>query len=259
MAFQPWILFFSYSDATNDISFNWAMAFQPWIHVRGHYHCNGCLTLQLGHGFSAMDTPKTGGRAGFDYSASIGPWLFSHGYLLEFRNRRHSIHASIGPWLFSHGYVLNDECAAHGQNSFNWAMAFQPWIPHSCDEVDPDEVAASIGPWLFSHGYHHCKRTLCQSLLKLQLGHGFSAMDTLLLVFGNRPLLYRFNWAMAFQPWIRASLYLFVLLLDCASIGPWLFSHGYIEAGRDGWIEYSSFNWAMAFQPWIHKKRLRYQ
>ena len=58
---------------------------------------------------------------------------------------------------------------------------------------------------------------------------------------------------MAFQPWIRFEQHTTEWEVVSASIGPWLFSHGYYPTVPPTKPTRKCFNWAMAFQPWIQQ------
>ena len=57
---------------------------------------------------------------------------------------------------------------------------------------------------------------------------------------------------MAFQPWIQEARSTDSARVQ-ASIGPWLFSHGYLIVQGNVYMMLTGFNWAMAFQPWIQQ------
>ncbi len=61
--------------------------------------------FQLGHDFSAMDTPREYGGVK-NNKVSIGPRLFSHGYGSGDGSSVADFIVSIGPRLFSHGYII---------------------------------------------------------------------------------------------------------------------------------------------------------
>ena len=130
MAFQPWIQRRHVAGRRGTCaSFNGAMAFQPWIPGQsrtrtihfsrfqwGHgfsamdttgavRHCPRCPAgFQWGHGFSAMDTSRWKMRRSGHPCVSMGPWLFSHGYVEGTELGCREEFVSMGPWLFSHGY-----------------------------------------------------------------------------------------------------------------------------------------------------------
>ena len=200
-------------------SFNGAMALQPWIPDAGARFRPARLDLQWSHGPSAMDTVD--GRT----------------------SPRHLCNPSMEPWPFSHGYTsLAGRSAARSQ-SFNGAMALQPWIPspptfpiiiicclqwsHGPSAMDTAlpflNVSArhlpSMEPWPFSHGYlvRDGKLILAEFL---QWSHGPSAMDT---------IPNRFSRDLDGTP----------------SMEPWPFSHGY---STNGFLVFSH----KSFLQWSH-------
>ncbi len=183
----------------------------------------------------------------------MGPWPFSHGYFPAFADLLIADLPSMGPWPFSHGYYAVDNPMPIELQSFNGAMAFQPWIReerrktmkalndlqwgHGLSAMDtprkwrrlPMKSGPSMGPWPFSHGYISrptCHRPHPRSL---QWGHGLSAMDTRELA---RP-----SFAHVVLQWGHGLSAMDTQTSAAArnagrppSMGPWPFSHGYLSA-----------------------------
>ena len=108
---EPWPPSHGYTSCVSLTSgckscFNGAMASQPWIRPRRR-------SLRA--------------RAG---CASMEPWPPSHGYLDAPRDNLAALPASMEPWPPSHGYGRQHEPQRRGTQSFNGAMASQPWIPY---------------------------------------------------------------------------------------------------------------------------------
>ena len=111
-----------------DVSFNGAMAFQPWIHGSLNDRVGIRFCLQWSHGLSAMDTIVLKNSIPASLIPSMEPWPFSHGYP-DLSGREPPARApSMEPWPFSHGY-------AHPPR-----LCVRRPIP-------------SMEPWPFSHGY----------------------------------------------------------------------------------------------------------
>ena len=110
-------------------------------------------------------------------TASMGPWLLSHGDLLSpklWRSKRKLLQWGHGFSAMETRRVRKSEAREGG---FNGAMASQPWRP--------------LGPWLngkkenwlqWGHGFSamETRRSKQASFIRspLQWGHGFSAMET---------------------------------------------------------------------------------
>ena len=178
----------------------------PWIFIHGY---SGLSTgagsspsrLQCCHGFSSMDTEIFGSisitpisfNVAMDFhpwipnipnegwngalAASMLPWIFIHGYILECPCRFIRIWASMLPWIFIHGYkrILG----------VNWMEYILLQCCHGFSSMDTVVIgvvlilvySASMLPWIFIHGY--ARRSPGMRL-------------------GN----YCFNVAMDFHPWI---------------------------------------------------------
>ena len=59
---------------------------------------------------------------------SMEPWPFSHGYFVPAVNSVGLVMPSMEPWPFSHGYRYTPFRIFLILNTFNGAMALQPWI-----------------------------------------------------------------------------------------------------------------------------------
>ena len=84
--------------------------------------------LQCCHGFSYMDTLIVGAGVMSAMSASMLPWIFIHGYLQNYAERKHPELASMLPWIFIHGYMDPQRDRVHHPSGFNVAMDFHTWI-----------------------------------------------------------------------------------------------------------------------------------
>jgi len=109
-------------------------------------------------------------------TASMGPWLCSHGRQVPVEVLVVLFPASMGPWLCSHGRARNTVDRRASSSCFNGAVALQPRkvarVQRECDadtqlqwgrgfaatEGNADRAVAaalsdaSMGPWLCSHG-----------------------------------------------------------------------------------------------------------
>ncbi len=145
---------------TKSGGFNWATTFQPWI--RQHWlNETRRIGFQLGHDFSAMDTPVSvpdgqGSAPGFNWATTFQPWI--------------QLYAQ---YLIRKGI------------SFNWATTFQPWIPYRRGVGNEAKTKFQLGHD-FSAMDTLCPYPDCGQEIKFQLGHDFSAMDTAAIF---RPLL----------------------------------------------------------------------
>jgi hypothetical protein len=131
----------------------------PRIFTRGYlrmiaYCGTALLSLQLGHGFSPVDT-----SAALAASGTAVPVLqLGHGFSpvdtgFCWQGLPASGAASIGPRIFTRGYFICRLRTETTSSGFNWATDFHPWIP-----------------------WYPISR--CSSGTMLQLGHGFSPVDT---------------------------------------------------------------------------------
>jgi len=102
-AFQPWKSGGGGLGRIVDKSFNGATAFQPWKSMDVLARIHAVRLLQWGHGISAVEVSRDGGRRYVSLAASMGPRHFSRG------SRRAS------------GRL--QDC----RTGFNGATAFQPW------------------------------------------------------------------------------------------------------------------------------------
>jgi len=239
----------------DDASFNGAMTFQPWIRYRG----------------------KKDDKSGKD--ASMEPWLFSHGYVIEAKKMTNQV--KMLQW--SHDFSAMDTFSRYVNTfyeyklqwshdfsamdtwknvirglvddaSFNGAMTFQPWILQDSSHRHFRTPFASMEPWLFSHGY------LYPDFCVYSEDKGFNGAMTFQPWIQIRRMWrpdtehYRFNGAMTFQPWIHVH--------DVASL--WLqgrlqWSHDFSAMDtrwnrRTAMMHLPGFNGAMTFQPWIQQR-----
>ena len=157
------------------------MASQPWRHCSTTKGTPITPVLQWGHGFSAMETEvgllvDLAGRGGFNGAMASQPW------------RRRSVPpASRRPARFN-GAMASQPWRHRGTRlllslrpCFNGAMASQPWRHVRTSAGPIARRAASMGPWLLSHGDKQTAPKRKVAAKPLQWGHGFSAMETLIL------------------------------------------------------------------------------
>jgi hypothetical protein len=167
------------SRAISTPSFNWATGFDPWKRRSIQKNCHreqiasiGPRAFTRGYQFVGYGEYLLRGRA------SIGPRIFTRGYECSTCRVGHGCPgASIGPRIFTRGYRLLLAGPPGFWRGFNWATDFHPWILH-LQTPNRDYIK-----WL-------------------QLGHGFSPVDT-----------------------VVSDLKVFVG--NHASIGPRIFTRGY--------------------------------
>ena len=106
MDFHPWIWETCRHGYAVHVCFNGAMDFHPWIYQPAKGSNQEMATLQWGHGFSSMDMTLT------EIAALVWTVLqWGHGFSSmdmggdEDRDDGSS-DASMGPWIFIHGYQL---------------------------------------------------------------------------------------------------------------------------------------------------------
>ena len=134
MALQPWKRGLSSAASCTSSTFNGAMAFQPWKPSRRPHAC----THRLG--------------------PSMEPWPFSHGNWELVEAGHAEIVPSMEPWPFSHGNTTRSSNAGTPGETFNGAMALQPWKRIPARQVAPAAALPVMEPWPFSHGYRQTRR-----------------------------------------------------------------------------------------------------
>ena len=153
MASQPWIRGRVPPPPNSQRAFNGAMASQPWIH--------GCQRQIVAGTWPSME-----------------PWPPSHGYT----GRAANVTACRVPLQWSHGLPAMDTAPGScGRspctNSFNGAMASQPWIPPASQNGFPLR-----DPLQWSHGLPAMDTPVAlidpPAADPLQWSHGLPAMDT---------------------------------------------------------------------------------
>ena len=136
------------------LGFNWATGFYPWIHEIDTSPSASVWRLQLGHGFLPVDTWPGSGPGKVQMTASIGPRVFTRGYLT-----RRGTGTPAGHRLqLGHGFLPVD-------TSIDLILTDPPYgllqLGHGFLPVDTcnDSMRggvmhyASIGPRVFTRGY----------------------------------------------------------------------------------------------------------
>ena len=107
--------------------FNGATAFQPWKCQRVMPYSAQRLSLQWGHGLSAVEIGELQGSTIEVPGASMGPPPFSRGNHMAGGRYSGGNGASMGPRPFSRGNARGAAQHSSGTGRFNGATAFQPW------------------------------------------------------------------------------------------------------------------------------------
>ena len=153
MALQPWIRRLSWPVA-------WARSCLQWSHgpsamdtAIAYATLYGLYTLQWSHGPSAMDTRTRSSSP----QTRLSNLQWSHGpsamdTAIAATGVPSWLRPSMEPWPFSHGYLPWLLPRSYTPNSFNGAMALQPWIRDRA-QSGGRHGAPSMEPWPFSHGY----------------------------------------------------------------------------------------------------------
>ena len=153
MALQPWIRRAVRVPGQRPETFNGAMALQPWIRSRPGSSAPWSTSLQWSHGPSAMDTTSSPGSTvrrikSFNGAMALQPWIPRP---VRFPQRVCG-RPSMEPWPFSHGYS-----AFTSPPSARWTLQWS----HGPSAMDTRKArggyvyraAPSMEPWPFSHGY----------------------------------------------------------------------------------------------------------
>ena len=270
-----------YRDAPDSIQaayerrFNGAGLIQPGIQSDGAPEANFNQSLQWGRAYTARDTPIPLVFRPPSRSASMGPGLYSPGYMNDSWSNQIPIpQASMGPGLYSPGYeveLLLNRCR---YRLLQWGRAYTARDTHVDEEQNKRHRCASMGPGLYSPGYPFLELPLCgflqgfngagliqpgipvivsmidEIILGLQWGRAYTARDT------KRPRervrgVRSFNGAGLIQPGIQKREAAIAAGRHAASMGPGLYSPGYPFFGFKSTPQYERFNGAGLIQPGI--------
>ncbi len=150
MAFQPWKPELPGRHGRHGRPFNGAMAFQPWKLV---VFLGAPSLWSTFNGAMAFQPWKLGG--GERASAEREDLQWGHGLsAMETTPSAHALSSvippSMGPWPFSHGNKSRLPCGSARLSTFNGAMAFQPWKrlspPGFAYELYPGHGRGSVDP-----------------------------------------------------------------------------------------------------------------
>ncbi len=183
-----------------DSSFNGAVASQPrkGPPVRGD--ARDGEGLQWGRGFSATEGSRGTWGSTSVLTASMGPWLLSHGRDPSDREDESACEASMGPWLLSHGRGPPRGRSRTNTRCFNGAVASQP-----------------------RKGFFSLFRRFAS--IRLQWGRGFSATEGVDGT-GTPTSLGTLQWGRGFSATEGPAPLGKAPRGGHASMGPWLLSHG---------------------------------
>ena len=106
--------------------------------------------------------------------------------------------------------------------------------------------AASMEPWLFSHGNSPMSRCMKKPKESFNGAMTFQSWK-LNIIKCIKPFLYGFNGAMTFQSWKLNIPKKRSIGYDCASMEPWLFSHGNEETSAQDAEQYRKLQWSHDF------------
>ena len=184
----------------------------------------------------------------------------------------HGLPRVSGPRLFSRGYAQLAAKAQTNESLFQWGHDFS--AVDTCDGLRGSDLDShvSMGPRLFSRGYygpwvkgapsserfrwgHRFSAVDTSTMIKIlkalglsfQWGHGFSAANTRASLTVHQVREFRFNGAMAFQPWILVVVILVIVEVFGVSMGPWLFSRGYRTGTVTSRPTAATFQWGHGF------------
>ncbi len=229
--------------------FNGATTLQPWIHRAAEALAGMSDVLQWGHDSSAVDTRRRAPPLGAQKYLQWGHDSSAVDTRMEWGWIKRLIASSMGPRLFSRGYlsvnVLSSkffQCLFNGATTlqpwirwisdtaraqprlFNGATTLQPWIRRRRAANDARRGGSSMGPRLFSRGYDGIRYRIGRGEASsmgprlfsrgysaqlensfeqpdLQWGHDSSAVDTMRLRYTRAARMF-FNGATTLQPWI---------------------------------------------------------
>ena len=201
--------------------FNGAAAFQPRRDWFWPDSVNSYSALQWGRGFSAAESLYLTRRCLCDFSASMGPRLFSRGELRAHKEQYGGADASMGPRLFSRGeaYAQWEHLVPGGM--LQWGRGFSAAESHPCGGALYKKCEASMGPRLFSRGESAIHWPRCTAWTS-------------------------FNGAAAFQP-RRVSWSACAVVACPASMGPRLFSRGEALSSRSVMSNWTLLQWGRGF------------
>ena len=156
---------------------------EPWPPSHGY---DEIARLFMRYGDPSMEPwpPSHGYRQGWLWAGvsedapSMEPWPPSHGYEQEDRDDREEMRPFNGAMASQPWIRMSEQDIFDNRNGFNGAMASQPWIRADFGADTRSWSTASMEPWPPSHGY----AVICVSdplnAVRLQWSHGLPAMDT---------------------------------------------------------------------------------